>query len=165
MTGEVADGLVCHVFTSERYLRGTTLPAVAEGAETAGRSLADIEVSLPVTVVTGRDEQERDAVAAAARSQIAFYGSTPAYRGVLDAHGWGELHEQLHAASVRGEWDRMADMVDDEVVAAFTVVAEPERVGLAVRERFGDIVDRVSLATAYTFSESEWARVAADLRG
>ncbi len=165
VTGEVADGLVCHVFTTERYLRATTLPAVAEGAAASGRTLADIEVSLPITVVTGRDEQERDAVAAAARSQLAFYGSTPAYRGVLDAHGWGELHERLHAASLRGEWDRMADMVDDEVLAAFAIVAEPERVGLAVRDRFRGLVDRVSLATAYTFTDAEWARVVADLRG
>jgi probable F420-dependent oxidoreductase len=165
VTGEVADGLLCHVFTTDRYLRGTTLPAIAEGAATAGRSRDDLEVSLPVLVVTGRDEEEREAVATAARGQLAFYGSTPAYRGVLEAHGWGPLHEELHAASVRGEWDRMPGMIDDEVLATFAVVTEPDRVGAEVRARYDGLVDRVSLATAHVFSEDEWGRVTDDLRG
>ena len=32
----------------------------------------------------------------AARKQLAFYGSTPAYRPTLDAHGWGDLHVELN---------------------------------------------------------------------
>lgn len=165
VTGEVADGLLCHVFTTDRYLRETTLPALEEGAAAADRTRDALEVSLPVLVVTGRDEAERDSVATAARGQLAFYGSTPAYRGVLEAHGWGELHEALHAASLRGEWDRMPAMIDDEVLATFAVVAEPDRVGAEVRARYAGLVDRVSFATAYAFTEDEWGRVTSDLRG
>jgi probable F420-dependent oxidoreductase len=165
VTGEVADGLLCHVFTTDRYLRDTTLPRLTEGAETAGRTRADVEVALPVLVVTGRDEDERAAVAAYARGQLAFYGSTPAYRGVLDAHGWGELHEDLHAATLRGDWDAMPAMIDDEVLGTFAVVTEPDRVGADVRARYGDLVDRVSLATAFTFSDDDWGRLVDDLRG
>lgn len=165
VTGEVADGLLCHVFTTERYLRETTLPALTAGAEGVGRARSDLEVSLPVMVVTGRDEAERGTVAAAVRGQLAFYGSTPAYRGVLDAHGWGALHDELHAASVRGEWDRMPDLIDDEVLATFAVVSEPDRVGADVRARYGDLVDRVSLSTAFTFPADDWARLVEDLRG
>jgi probable F420-dependent oxidoreductase len=165
VAGQVADGLLCHVFTTDRYLRETTLPALTAGAESAGRSREDLEVSLPVTVVTGRDEAEREAVALGVKGQLAFYGSTPAYRGVLDAHGWGDLHEELHAASLRGAWDRMPALIDDEVLATFAVVTEPDRVGADIRARFGDLVDRVSLATAYTFTEEGWGSIVEDLRG
>jgi probable F420-dependent oxidoreductase len=165
VTGEVADGLLCHVFTTDHYLRETTLPAVTEGAEAAGRSRRDLEVSLPVLVVTGRDEQEREAVATAARGQLAFYGSTPAYRPVLEAHGWGALHEELHAASVRGDWEAMPAMIEDEVLETFAVVAEPDAVGGAIRARYEGLVDRISLATAFVFGEEEWGQVADDLRG
>ncbi|MEX1176853.1 MAG: TIGR03617 family F420-dependent LLM class oxidoreductase [Nitriliruptor sp.] len=165
VTGEVADGLLCHVFTTDRYLRETTLPAIEAGAAAAGRTRADVEIALPVMVVTGRDDAERDAVATYARGQLAFYGSTPAYRGVLEAHGWSGLHDELHAASLRGEWEDISAMIDDEVLEAFAVVTEPDRVGAAIRERFGDLVDRVSLTTAYTFPEEDWQRLVTDLRG
>ncbi len=165
VTGEVADGLLCHAFTTGRYLDEVTLPNLAAGAERAGRDPGDIEVVMPVFVVTGRDEQERDAVAAAARSQIAFYGSTPAYRAVLDLHGWGELHEALHRLSVADGWAQMPELIDDEVLDAFAVTAEPAEVGAAIVERFGGRVDRVSLSTSYAFDNDAWARVRRDLQG
>jgi probable F420-dependent oxidoreductase len=165
VTGEVADGLLCHVFTTDTYLRDTTLPALAGGADAAGRSRDDLEVSLPVLLVTGRDEAERDGVAAYARGQLAFYGSTPAYRPVLEAHGWGELHDELHAASLRGDWEAMSASIDDEVLATFAVVTEPDRAGAAVRERYEGLVDRVSLATAYRFTDEQWERLVDDLSG
>jgi probable F420-dependent oxidoreductase len=164
VTGEVADGLLCHAFTTDAYLREVTLPALTEGAVAAGRSRADLEVSLPVFLVAGRDEEERDRAAAAVRGQIAFYGSTPAYRGVLDRHGWGELHGELHARSVRGEWDTMPDLVDDEVLATFAVVTEPERAASDIRARYGELVDRISLATPLA-SDGWLDQLAADLRG
>jgi probable F420-dependent oxidoreductase len=165
VTGEVADGLLCHAFTTEPYLREVTLPALAAGTEAASRDRDDLEVSLPVFLVTGRDEQEQAQVATAVRGQLAFYGSTPAYRGVLDRHGWGALHEELHARSLRGQWDTMPELIDDEVLATFAVVTEPDRAGTAIRERYGDLVDRVSLSTAYTFDDHGWDRLVSDLRG
>ena len=66
------------------------------------------------------------ASARATRQQIAFYGSTPAYRGVLDLHGWGELQTELNAMSKQGEWAAMGELIDDDMLDAFAVVAEPE---------------------------------------
>src|SRR5688500_11757154 len=43
--GEVADGFLCHGFTTERYLREITLPALERGAARAGRPVDQIEVS------------------------------------------------------------------------------------------------------------------------
>ncbi|MEU6149856.1 TIGR03617 family F420-dependent LLM class oxidoreductase [Actinosynnema sp. NPDC047251] len=137
VAGEVADGFLCHTFTTERYLREVTLPALAKGRETAGKTLAGLEVSAPSLVAT--DDRE----VAGARRQIAFYGSTPAYRKVLDLHGWGALHDELHRMSRRRLWDDMSAAVDDEVLHAFAVVGTPSEVTAELDRRYGDIATRV----------------------
>lgn len=164
VTGEVADGLLCHGFSTARYLEEVTLPRLAAGATTAGRDRRDVEVVQPVFVVTGDTDEQRAAGEAMVKGQLAFYGSTPAYRGVLDLHGWGALHEELHRRSRAGEWTSMPDLIDEEVLRTFAVVADPPDVGAAIRERYGQLVDRVSLATSYAFGEDGWQALLADLR-
>ncbi len=129
VAGETCDGFLCHGFTTERYLREVTLPALERGLDASGRTLADIEISGPAFVVTGTTEEEMAASAKGVRQQIAFYGSTPAYRGVLELHGWGDLQTELNALSKQGEWVKMGDLIDDEILDAFAVVAEPEQLG------------------------------------
>jgi probable F420-dependent oxidoreductase len=164
VAGEVADGLLCHGFTTDRYLTEVTLPALSSGAERAGRALADLEVSLPVFVVTGRDERETAEVAAGVKAQLAFYGSTPAYRPVLDLHGWGDLHERLHTRSLEGDWAGMTALIGDEVLRTFAIVAPPDEVGRAIRRRYHGVVDRVSLSTGFEFDDEPWSRLLADVR-
>ena len=147
VSAEVADGLLAHGFTTEDYVRSVTVPIVEETLAATGRDRSSFEMSLPVFVVTGADDQEMAASALAVRQQIAFYGSTPAYRGVLDHHGWGDLQGELNAMSKRGEWHEMANAIDDEILDAFAVVGTPGAVGAGIRERFGDVVDRVSFYT------------------
>jgi probable F420-dependent oxidoreductase len=149
VAGEVADGMLVHGFTTERYLREVTLPALERGGAKAGRSPADLELSLPSFVVTGRDESELQVAADAVRKQVAFYGSTPAYRGVLELHGWGDLQTELNSLSKQGEWQKMGDAIEDEVLHAFAVVAEPDDVPKALLARFGDTVGRLSLYVPY----------------
>jgi probable F420-dependent oxidoreductase len=161
VAGEVADGVVCHAFTTERWVREVTLPALEEGLARSGRSRADVQVACPVFVVTGVDDAALAAAAARARAQVAFYGSTPAYRPVLDLHGWAELGEELHRLSLAGRWADMADAVDDEVLAAFAVVAEPDGVAAAVVARYGGILDRVSLGLGDVPEERQAAVLAA----
>ncbi|MGY1811526.1 TIGR03617 family F420-dependent LLM class oxidoreductase [Blastococcus sp. SYSU D00820] len=148
LAGEVADGLLAHAFTTARYLRERTLPALEEGLAAAGRDRSQVAVSLPGFVVTGRTPEERAQSATRTRERIAFYGSTPAYRPVLELHGWGALADELHALSVSrrdDRWTAMRDLVDDAVLDAFAVVGEPEDVGPALLERFGGLVDRFSV--------------------
>src|SRR6202795_5058882 len=99
VAGEVADGIIIHGFTTERYVKEVTLPAVEPGLAKAGRSREGFEVSGPLFVVTGTNDDEIEKAKTATRRQIAFYGSTPNYRGVLDLHGWGELQPELNALS------------------------------------------------------------------
>ena len=114
--GEVADGILVHGFSTERYLREATLPALERGFEKAGRTREGFEITAPAFVVAADTEEEIAAGVAAVKQQIAFYGSTPAYRPVLELHGWGELQDELKAMTKRGEWDRMSELIDDELV-------------------------------------------------
>jgi probable F420-dependent oxidoreductase len=163
VAGEVADGLWVHSFTTERYLKEVTLPALARGAARAGRSVAELEVACPGFVVTGTTRPERDAAAAAVRAQIAFYGSTPAYRPVLELHGFGAVHTALHLRSRRGQWAEMAALVSDEMLDAFAVVAPPDELGAAVLRRFGSLLDRFSLAGPVRLAARERRALVAEL--
>ncbi len=144
VAGEVADGFMVHGFTTERYFREVTLPGLTEGRAAAGKKLDGYEVSGFPFVVTGSTEEEIARAAQAARKQIAFYGSTPAYRGVLDLHGWTDLGVELTALSKQGEWDTMATLIDDAVLDAIAVVAEPDRVAAELSKRYGDLFTRVT---------------------
>jgi len=153
VSGEVADGLIAHGFTTERYMREVTLPSLAEGLARGGRDRRDFEVTCPVFVVSGADEQSTQASRKAACQQLAFYGSTPTYRPVLELHGWEDVGVELTALSKRGEWVKMGTLIDDEMLDAFAIVAEPEDVPGRIVERFGGAIDRV--ASTFTFASDE----------
>lgn len=143
VVGEVADGMLVHAFTTERYLREVSLPALERGLDRAGRVRTDVELCYPAFIVTGRDEKEWEAMRIATARQIGFYGSTPAYRGVLEVHGWGDLQGELNRLSKRGEWQAMGERIGDDVLEEFAIVAEPAKVATALKARFGGLVDRV----------------------
>jgi probable F420-dependent oxidoreductase len=159
VAGEVADGFLCHSFTTERYLREVTIPALERGRAKAGKPLAGLEISAPSFVATGNTEEELAASIAETRRQIAFYGSTPSYRKVLDLHGWGELHEELHRLSRRQQWEAMTSAVDEDVLRAFAVVGEPEEVAAELLARYGDVTTRASCYAPYRGDPERWGRV------
>lgn len=165
VAGEVCDGIICHSFTTERYLREVTLPAVARGRALAGKTVDGFEVSGPFFVVTGATEEEFLDAHRGTRQQVAFYGSTPAYRPVLELHGWGELQTDLNTLSKRGEWEAMGELITDEVLDAFAVVAEqPEQIAPRLSDRFGGVVQRLSFYAPYRSDPDRWAAVLADLK-
>lgn len=164
VAGEVADGFVCHGFTTERYVREVTLPALALGRSRTGADLGGYEVSGQPLVATATTPEAMDAAIRAVREQIAFYGSTPAYRPVLDLHGWGELSDALHQLSVQGRWKEMGDLIDDDVLNAFAVVDEPDRVAGTLLRRFGDVMTRMTLYLPYESDPGIAARIATDVR-
>jgi probable F420-dependent oxidoreductase len=163
--GEVADGLLAHAFTTASYLRNCTLPALQEGLAASGRTRSDIQVSLPGMVVTGANDEEFASSLAMTRKQLAFYGSTPAYRPVLEHHGWGDLQTDLNTLSKRGAWDDMTHLISDEVVEAFAIVGEPGTLATRITERYGDLVDRFGIYAPSGIPADQWAEILADLRG
>jgi probable F420-dependent oxidoreductase len=160
VAARVADGLIVHPLTTEAYLRERTVP----GVRTVRGNLDGFSLVLPALVVLGADEAARASAEKAIRGQIAFYGSTPAYRGVLDMHGWGELADRLNAMSRRQAWAEMAGAIDDDVLAAFAVSGNAAEVAAQLRTRFGDVIDRISLYTPYEVDPAQVAAVAAAVR-
>ncbi len=149
VAGEVADGLLVHPFSTERYIREVTLPALERGLAKSGRDFKDFPISFSGLVATGDTDEELADAIRGVRGQIAFYGSTPAYRGVLELHGWGELQSELNALSKSGEWTKMGELIDDDVLNAFSVVAAPKEVGGVVRERLDDVISRFGIYSPY----------------
>jgi probable F420-dependent oxidoreductase len=143
VAGEVADGFLCHGFTTERWIRERTLPALEEGRRRAGKTMDGFTIKAAMFLATGTDEQTEAAVAAI-RSQLAFYASTPAYKSILELHGWGDLRPELTALSKQGQWKQMSGLIDDEMLAAFAVIAPPDEAPALVAKRCAGAIDRVS---------------------
>jgi probable F420-dependent oxidoreductase len=164
VAGEVCDGFICHGFTTEKYLREVTLPALERGRAKAGKTMEGFDIVGPSFVVTGGDERAMAAAADGTRQQIAFYGSTPAYRPVLDLHGWGGLQDELNALSKQGKWVEMGNLVDDEILNTFAVVGEPEAIAPELHQRYGDVIQRITFYAPYRSDPERWTRIIADLR-
>ncbi len=164
VAGEVCDGFLCHGFTTEKYLREVTIPALARGRAKAGKTMEGFEIVGPSFVVTGNNEQEMVQASQGTRQQIAFYGSTPAYKPVLEIHGWGGLQEELNAMSKQGKWVEMGTLIDDEILNTFAVVGEPESIGPELHTRYGDVIQRISFYAPYQSNPDRWAQVLADVK-
>jgi len=144
LTGELGNGFHVHPFHTTKYLTELTRPAIQEGAEKAGRSIDDIDLSCFIFVVTGSNEEEIQRNTIEIKSQIAFYASTPSYHKVLDKHGWRDFGEKMNAMTKQNRWDEMWKEVPDEILHEFAVVAPPDELPYAVREKYDGLLDRVS---------------------
>lgn len=160
VAAETADGIICHAFTTERYLREVTAPAI-DAARPGGRG--DFRVQLPTFVVSAPTEETMADAVLATRRQLAFYASTPAYLPVLTLHGWGELHTELNRLSKAGRWDEMGELFTDELLHAFAVVGEPDTVAREIERRFGGIVTDIGLYAPYAMDPHVARRIVSDL--
>jgi probable F420-dependent oxidoreductase len=149
IAGEVADGLLIHPMTTVRYLREVTLPALARGRARAGRTLEGFRIYGPLFASAVRDERERAAVEKASRQQFAFWASTPAYRPVLELHGWGGLQTELARMTREGRWADLGEAVDPAVFRAFAYIEPPDRLGSVLLEHFGDLLDGITFGATH----------------
>lgn len=144
VVGEVADGYFMHPFNSERSTAELSIPALQRGFEKAGKTGENFVISAQVVTATGLNEEQMKASEHAARNQIAFYGSTPAYRPILEVHGWEDLQPEANRLSKEGKWDQMADLVDDKMLHTFAVVGEPKDIARQMVDRFAGTAERLS---------------------
>jgi probable F420-dependent oxidoreductase len=142
LAGEICDGFHVHPFHTVPYLDEVVIPSISKAADSAGRSIDDVEMVTTVFIMTGNDDQEIEQAKDAVRQQVSFYASTPSYRSVLEASGW-DFGPQLSAMSKRGEWDKMADVIPDEALRQVGVIAPIDELADAIKERYGDRVQRV----------------------
>jgi probable F420-dependent oxidoreductase len=142
LAGEVCDGFFVHPFHTARYLDKVVIPNVAAGASAASRALADIDLAANAFVMTGSTQAEIEEAMEPVRQQISFYASTPSYRHVLEANGW-DFGEELNAMSKRGQWAEMPSVVPDEAVLEVGVAAPLDKLGDAIKDRYGDRIQRI----------------------
>ena len=153
VAAENADGLIAHPLSSARVLREVLRPRVAAPAA------ARFEVSCPVMVITGTDDESTEAARSAVRQQIAFYASTPAYRDVLALYGLGDLAGRLRLMSRAGQWEQMGELIDDGLLAEFSVEAAPQAVAAEIRRRYDGLLDRALLYQPYPSPPGLWCNV------
>ncbi|HXM55594.1 MAG TPA: LLM class F420-dependent oxidoreductase [Candidatus Dormibacteraeota bacterium] len=164
VAGEVADGVLLHPFSTERYVRERALPAVERGLARGERAREGFELGLSPFVATGPDDEQVQDSLVAVRQQIAFYGSTPAYRKVLELHGWGEVQDELNSLSKRGRWAEMAELITPEMLDAFVVQAPHDRLAAALGERYGGLADRLQFYAPPGADHDAWRALLTDIR-
>ena len=164
VAAEAADGLLTMPFNSRRHLVEKTLPLVAEGLAVSGRSREGFQVVAEVICGCFRNEEERAVAEAGVKGLLSFYGSTPAYRPVLDVEGWGDLQPELNAMSKQGRWQDMGGLIDDTVVRTLAVWGSPAECAVQLRARVADLADRVAFYLPYRASSELPAALLAELR-
>lgn len=162
--GEVADGFFGHPFNTRASLETKVLPAIERGLARSGRCRDDIDLVFATMVVTADDDEAFECSKRAARKQLAFYGSTPAYRSTLECHGWGELHVALNRLSKQNRWDEMSDLIDDEILEAIAVVGPRKEIAAKLTARLVGLADGVSLTHNRAPDPAHWADIVATLK-
>jgi probable F420-dependent oxidoreductase len=163
VAGEVADGYFLHPFHTEAFVNEVTMPSLKKGFAISGRKRESFEISAQAIIVSGKDDAALAEAKQGAKTQISFYGSTPAYKGVLDSVGRGDLQGELNALSKRGGWGEMAGLIDDDLLDQIAVVASLDELPERLHKRFGSYADRISLVT-YGLSDEEKASLVPALR-
>ena len=160
-TAEVADGLLVMPFGTAKFLSEATMPAVHRGLAVAGRAASEFALVPEVIVSAGEDHD-------ATRRLLSFYGSTPAYRPVLDIHGWGDLQPELNAMSKQGRWNEMAALITDEVLHTIAACGTPGQIADHIRRRITaaeGLADTVCLYQPGPIPLDALAAIVDELRG
>jgi len=160
LAGEVADGFHVHPLNSKRYLSEVLIPAIEAGARVNQRNPRDIQISVTAFIVSSPEEKNF------VRMQIAFYASTPSYRRVFSLHGWGDVAEQLSGFAAKGKWAEMGDLIDDEVLNTYAVVAEPDEIPSALLSRYQGLADRLTVYAPFVPGERDdfWKNLVTDFK-
>ena len=163
VAGEVADGIILHSFTNETFIREVTLPAIDKGLAKSGRSREDFEVIYSPFIISGETEEVFEETKKAVKNKISFYGSTPAYKNVLQVHGWGDLQAELNVMSKRGLWDEMPKLISDEMLNTFGIMDEPANIVPEIKRRYGHFLDRTDGSFSFV-SRHNRSSMISDLR-
>lgn len=157
VAGEVAEGLHVHPLHTVRYLTEVVRPALEAGAAKAGRK-GRAAAAASVFAAVGETREEIRNVREAYREQISFYASTRSYRRVMELHGWGDVCDRLHGLSTKGDWGRMPSEVTDDILNEFVVEGTWDDIGVAVKGRYENLLERVRLYLPFDGNEN-WKRM------
>lgn len=153
VAGEVADGLITHPFSTERYLKEITIPAVAESLEKRGRSVEDFQIDYAPMLAVGRTDEQIDRAIMSVKDRIAFYGCTVAYRPVLELHGWGALQDELIPLNRAHRREDMVALINDEITHTIGIIGTPQQAVTEMKRRFAGVVSRTSFGNVLNREE------------
>lgn len=156
---QFGDGLFVHPFTSPEYYKQQIEPAVIEGLTSSGRARSQVTVAAALLTATGMNRSAVEQATEAARRQIAFYASTPAYAPVLATHGWEALQGELAHLVRKGQWDMLGQVISDDVLRTFALVGSPQEVGEQLVARWTGLVDRASFVTTKKVDDVTWSQI------
>jgi len=170
LAGEVADGVHVHPLNHPAYLRDVVLPNVAAGAASAGRPVDSPYLTVPAFTAVGDTDEERARWRELARTQVAFYGSTPNYAFVFDLLGAEGTTARIRERQKAGDLAGMAAVVDDDLLDHFVVTGTAAEVAAALVDRHRGIAARVVLYFAgLAWAEdpealARWGEIATEVR-
>ncbi|MFP6626606.1 MAG: TIGR03617 family F420-dependent LLM class oxidoreductase [Deltaproteobacteria bacterium] len=157
LAGQLCEGFHVHPIHTARYINQVVRPLIAEGAAMSGRDPAEVQLASGCFVVMGDNDEEIAASSMAIKQQIAFYASTRTYHSILKVHGWEDVGAKLSELSRQGAWDRMADEVPDEMLAAMAVIGSRDKIGSLLKDKYDGLLDRISLYLPYSpNSDRDW---------
>jgi len=139
---ESGDGFLVHPFHTTKFLENITMPSVKKGLESSPAK--EFDISIGIMIATGTSDEEIANARAACKAQIGFYGSTPAYKVVLEQHGWEGVQSELNILSKKGLWQDMPSLVSDEMLESIAVTGFPNEVSAMIKERYGQIASRIA---------------------
>lgn len=111
--GAVADGQLGHPLFTRQYVEDVVKPAIAAGAERAGRSPS--EVTRTGYVITAISD-DPDTARREAKAQIAFYAIVRTYNSIIAMHGWERDVDAMRAAWDRRDVEAMIAAVPDAML-------------------------------------------------
>jgi probable F420-dependent oxidoreductase len=139
---ESADGFLVHPFHTSKFLENITIPSLEKGLKVADKK--EFDISVGVMIATGMNDEEISAARDACKAQIGFYGSTPAYKVVLEQHGWEGVQLELNQLTKKGQWQDIAGLITDEMLESIAVTGTPSEVSDKIFDRYSDIAARIA---------------------
>ncbi len=166
LAGELCDGFHIHPFHSIKYLDELVFPNVKRGLKKTGRGRKDIAMSSTAFVIAGDTPDEIEMAKGPVRQQISFYASTPAYVGVLEAHGWGDTGRRLTEKSKRGDWGGMASEITDEMLEVYATTGTYDDIVGKLRKKYDGYLDRIAFYFPFGAGErGRWRKMVQAFNG
>ncbi|MXV91808.1 MAG: TIGR03617 family F420-dependent LLM class oxidoreductase [Acidimicrobiia bacterium] len=160
--GRAADGLLCHPLTTASYLNEVMLANLRAGLDSAERPTGAVQITVFPLLIAAETAESFDVQARETRRRIANGASTPAYRAILEHHGWSDAHEELLLLTKQGRWTDMPDVIDDEMLRTIAAVGTPAEVARILEARYGDVASRLIITTSFNRDADGHEALAAD---
>jgi len=166
LCGDLADGHLPGDPITWKWHEEVMLPNLEIGLKRSGRSWDDIELGGYGFIGCAPTSAGIDTVVKGLKERVALYASTPEYKDMLAMHGWSVSQEDFAAMTRENKWEEMGNLVSDEMLEAYAVIAGPDDLPAALARRYGGKVDRIQIDETWFegLSDDDVARLVAQIK-